>query len=319
LGIELKEESITDELLIRYALGLLSEQEQERVEERMFSDREFFDRLLVVEDDLIDAYAGGRLSRDESERFEKYFLQTIGDRERVGFARELAAVVTRGARAEKPGSRFKRLAAWREVIRNRLVLIPVTSTILLALAGSWLLLETSRLNARLAEMRGEQAGKEREVQELEQQITEERRRSRELLEEIERERAGREIEDRARPEPQSSTPGFLSFILRLDAVRDRSATTSLSIPNDAKQVRLDALFKTGDYQSYRAELQTVEGRALWQRDGLRQRKRGGDKSVSLSLPANVLSEGDYILILSGITTAGEEASVGEYYFRVTRK
>jgi hypothetical protein len=33
----------------------------------------------------------------------------------------------------------------------------------------------------------------------------------------------------------------------------------------------------------------------------------------------VFGEDDYILILNGVTSAGEEESVGEYYFRVERK
>ena len=65
VGDELEDESTTDELLRRYALGRLSEVEQERIEERIFAEGEFFERLLIVEDELIDAYSTGGLAEDE--------------------------------------------------------------------------------------------------------------------------------------------------------------------------------------------------------------------------------------------------------------
>ncbi|MCI0488633.1 MAG: hypothetical protein L0229_18755 [Blastocatellia bacterium] len=315
----MKDEAIKEELLIRYALGQLNEEERERVEEQIFADREFFERLLAVEDELIDAYASGRLTGDDRPRFEKYLLQSDEDRERVEFARELSAFVSREPKAEKPKARFAWFTAWGEFMRNRMVFVPLAVSILLALIGSWLWLQTLRLNGRLAGIQAEKTAQEKKAGELEQQITEERRRNEQLAEELRREREQREREDRIRPAPEPPARSFVSFILTLGAVRDRSSTTKLTIPSAAKQVRLEALFKIGDYPSYRAELQTVEGRVLSERTGLKARKRGDDKAVSLTLPASVFGEGDYILVLNGITSAGEEESVGEYFFRVVRE
>ncbi|HWP42679.1 MAG TPA: hypothetical protein VNO14_05555 [Blastocatellia bacterium] len=314
----MKEEAITDDLLARYALGRLSEQEQERVEERIFTDRALFERLLAVEDDLVDAYAGGRLTVDERERFERYFLKSKEDGERVGFARELAAYVSRESKPPVSKETRSRQARWPELLRfrNPLILVPLAATLLIAVGALWLALQTVRLNDRLDELRAEREAQQKREQELEAQVAAERSRNEQLLAELEREQAQQELEASG---SQPAAPGFLSFILTADAVRDRGAGTRLAIPPGVERVRLQALFKAGEYPSYRAELQTVEGRAIYERAGLRSRKRGDDLAVTLFVPASLFGEDDYILILSGITPSGEEESVGEYYFRVTRK
>lgn len=309
----MKEEIITDELLIRYVLGQLSQEEQERVEDRMFEDRQFFERLLVVEDDLIDSYASGRLTEDERRRFEGRFLKTKEDVERISFARELAAYVSR----DTPSKR----ARWLEFVRigNPPVLVPLAAILLIAMGALWLVFQIVRLNDRLDEMRTQIDVQEKRGQELEQQVAEERSRNQQLLEELERERRRSEIEDRFQSPAQALAPGLVSFILSPGAVRDGSSATKLAIPPDAGRVRLQALFKTGDYPGFSAELQTVEGRVLWRRAGLKGRKSGENRAVTISVPANVLGEDDYILVIKGVSSAGEEESVGEYFFRVVKK
>jgi hypothetical protein len=82
---------------------------------------------------------------------------------------------------------------------------------------------------------------------------------------------------------------------------------------------LRVYFKVGDYKSYRAALETVEGRDVWSRAGLQARQQGQGKAVVLNIPASVFSDDDYILTLQGLTPSGEPAGVGEYSFRVVRK
>lgn len=88
------EKEAQDEIQIRqYLLGQLAETEQTRVEERMMSDDEYFEWLLVVEDELIDEGASGALSAEDQEGFDRYFLSTPERRERVMFAKTLRAHV----------------------------------------------------------------------------------------------------------------------------------------------------------------------------------------------------------------------------------
>ncbi len=53
--------AMSDELRA-YLLDKLTPEERSRLEERMFADDEFFDRMLDAENDLADDYAAGELS-----------------------------------------------------------------------------------------------------------------------------------------------------------------------------------------------------------------------------------------------------------------
>lgn len=57
----------------RYLLGESSPSESEQIEERLFTDDEFVELLLLCEDELIDDYARGLLPANERELFEKNF------------------------------------------------------------------------------------------------------------------------------------------------------------------------------------------------------------------------------------------------------
>ena len=47
--------------------------------------------------------------------------------------------------------------------------------------------------------------------------------------------------------------------------------------------------------------------------------KGNNEMVVLTLPAKLLSRGDYILKLSGMTTSGNLEDASKYYFRVLEK
>lgn len=72
-----------------YLLGLLPEEDTERVEELSIVDDEVASRLRVLEDDLVDAYVRGDLASDVKARFEAYYLLTERRRQKVEFARRL--------------------------------------------------------------------------------------------------------------------------------------------------------------------------------------------------------------------------------------
>jgi hypothetical protein len=299
-----------DDLLRNYALGRLGEQQLEAVERKIFSDREFFTRLRIVEADLIDAYTAGSLSKEERLRFEKYLLRSREDRERVEFSRALSLTATRRARMLKPGALARFLSAATEFTRNRLIIIPLAASLLLAVLCVWLVFETSRLSNQLEAIRSEKTGGETRARELEQQLAAEKEQNVKLLEDLARER---ETHAAARPVPPAT--GIAAFVLMLGGVRDQSASPQIIVPPEAAQVRLDAVLQTSDYARYRAELQTVGGQVLWQ-GAAPTRRRGKGRLATVTLPARTLGEGDYILAVTGVTASGDEETVGEYFFRV---
>jgi anti-sigma factor RsiW len=98
-------------LITAYLLGELSEQEQEQLEIRYFSDDELFNKLLAIEDELIDLYARGDITVAERVRLERHFLASPDRRKRV----QLAKALLRQVSALAQEVRGQRLSWWREL------------------------------------------------------------------------------------------------------------------------------------------------------------------------------------------------------------
>src|SRR5215831_11201699 len=79
-------------LLHNYLLGNLSEEEQVRVEDRAFADPRYLEAVEAAEADLIDAYVRGELPQSDRRQFESRFLTSPQRRNKIEFARALAAV-----------------------------------------------------------------------------------------------------------------------------------------------------------------------------------------------------------------------------------
>lgn len=77
------------EVLRRYLLGELSAESQRSLEERLMTDDELYDELLMAEDDLVDQYLAGALSGHVREAFESRFLATPESRQKLSFASAL--------------------------------------------------------------------------------------------------------------------------------------------------------------------------------------------------------------------------------------
>src|SRR5262245_39749113 len=92
-----------DKQLIDYLLGLLPEDEAERLDEASIADDVFAARLRNAENDLVDAYVAGTLAHARRTEFEAFYLASPRRREKVEFARRfLAAVDGAAAPAARP-------------------------------------------------------------------------------------------------------------------------------------------------------------------------------------------------------------------------
>ena len=77
------------ELIYKYLLGELPEEQQAELEQRYFSDDALFERLMAVEDELINRYARNESSDEERKRMETYFLRSQARRKRLMFTQAL--------------------------------------------------------------------------------------------------------------------------------------------------------------------------------------------------------------------------------------
>ncbi len=119
------------QLLIRYLLGTLPDEEAEPMDERSVTDDELAGRLAEAENDLVDSYVRGELSREERERFEAHYLSTEQRRRKVAFADALRQRIEEGgtalpARETPPWTRTapRLVPAWALAAAALVLLLP---------------------------------------------------------------------------------------------------------------------------------------------------------------------------------------------------
>src|SRR5262245_55821110 len=108
-----------DRSLKQYLFDELAPDEQTRIEERLLTDTDYTELLLVVEQELIDSYVSNEMSAHDRKRFEKNFLSTPERRRKLRLARALRRYVSTQTGTELLPSPipeydfWKRLGQWR--------------------------------------------------------------------------------------------------------------------------------------------------------------------------------------------------------------
>jgi hypothetical protein len=319
----------------KFLLGELSEEDRHRLETQLFTDDEFFEQMLAAEDDLIDSYASGELSAAEGERFEKRLFLTPQQRQRVAFAEALKIKAAEEARkkalagptpAPSWWQSFLALLGWQNFSTQFAFAV---AAVVLTLGCGWLIFETLRLRNQVAQLQTAQVQQQKEAshqqRELAQQAEEERARNERLTAELERERQQREQLEQEMAKPQrpaaaEETPTFAAFLLTPGILRDERGAKRLSLAPQVKHLRLQLdVRRIGNYQTYRAELKTVEGGEIFHQDGLKAKPTGsGRKAIIWNLPARIFNDGDYKIVLTGLNTDGSFDDLDTYYFSVLK-
>jgi hypothetical protein len=327
--------SLDEKLVVRYLLGRLPEEEQLQLEERAFSDREYMQNVEAVERDLIDEYVRGELSDFEREQFEKLFLASPERRRKVEFARALTNLVSETPLAERAARSVIRQDAisWWDSFLARLhgsglvlKFSMAAAALIVALGVFWLMTETIRLRAQLAQLQAQQqsqprdAGKSAQEEDLRRQLGEQQQRNEELARQLqsEQQRLAQLQKESARSSP--SRPIIASLMLFPGLSRSPADRPALIVPRGAEQARLQiGLEKGDDYQRFNVELRTAGGEAVRNQNNLTARATRAGRSVVWSLPVSLLSTGEYELTLKGITDKKEIEDIGYYYFSVLKK
>jgi len=317
-----------ENLISRYLLGELPEEQQIEIEDRAFSDKDYLATITTVENDMIDEYVRGELSAPDRQRFESRFLASAERRNRVEFAKALRTVVSA---PEKHVIQTASGWSWRESLYvffnglNPAARLAFVAAAILVLAGAALLfVETLRLRRQVTQLQAEkQAG-----QNLQQSLEAERKRNEELNARLDQEKQQREQTDESlrqlteTPEAKNPAPApvIASLTLLPGLSRGGGQKPTLDLSNDAHLVRLQiGIDPEEQYKSFAVELRTLAGRQVWNRENLAARTRRGSRAVGLTLPTTVLKSGEYELRLRGLTEGGGSEDVGFYYFNVRKK
>jgi len=101
-----------DQTSIRqYLLGTLTDDEQQKIEERLMIEDELFEELEISKGELIEEYRAGELNRKEQKWFEKHYLSSSEGQQRQAFVAAIDYLAHSNSRQQKP-SLFERLRSF---------------------------------------------------------------------------------------------------------------------------------------------------------------------------------------------------------------
>jgi hypothetical protein len=312
-----------DQLLVRYLLGLLPEEEAERLDELSIVGDDFACRLRDVENDLVDAYVRSELSGETLARFRASYLSSAKGREKVRFAEAFLAHESRAAEvalavngaAAKPGDISPRVAPlqrWRMFALPRLTLnwgFAAAACLMIAGAG-YLLLDHQALRSQLDQAQADRTALQHRELELQKQLSEQR--PSESLAQTGRPDAGQAGVEAGK---QTHALKALAFLL-LPQMRGAGAVATIAVPPGTDQVVLRLQLEFDDFPKYQAALRnSLTNQIVWRSQSLTVISLGGNKAVSAAVPASLLKQQTYTVELIGIPTSGSAEPIGAYPFR----
>ncbi|HLJ13458.1 MAG TPA: hypothetical protein VKV15_03105 [Bryobacteraceae bacterium] len=295
-----KKKTDQDALMIRYLLGEATDEEQKQLEEQFFTDDDGFQQLLALEDELRYEFAQGGLTPQQRKSFEKRFMATPEGREKVALAK---AVLTKTQEAHP----IQTPSRWRAFVQSlipqglgiRASLAGAALALLVVAGGTWMMVQTVQLRNQVTQLQASRRtadqDAQRQLQAQQTQLAQNRTRISELEQQL----------------SKHQTP-FLTFILAPGLTRDAADSMKrLVVPANAGEVQLQLDVRSkGTFQSYRAELQNLDGSVLWSQNV---------PQPTVSIPARFLSQGDYMLDLKAVGANGGLVDAGEFYFQVVRR
>ena len=326
-------QSVNGGSLRRYLLGELSEQEREQVEQRLMTDDDLYQQLMVAEDELIDEYISGALPDQDREKFGRTFLRVPELRQDVRFTaalrrHALKTVPQPAPRGSHSPPRFSPFDWLRKFfMRPALGFAFAAAFVAAVLLAVWLAAQNSRLREEVGQLQARATPPPAPSPDLQEQLASERLRSEQLLAELQRQREllaeesarprqAREQEQQVPARRATAEPGAgrsLAFALTSGAVRESGEMKKISVTPGLRELRIRLDLPAGDYRNLSAAVETVEGREVLPRRGL----RGGAGFVTLRIPARLLGPDDYRIVLSSVGPSGESEEIN-YYFRVLK-
>jgi hypothetical protein len=316
----LPDDPTIEEEIIRYVLGQLSEEEERSIEDQYALNLDFSDLVNAVEDDLVVAYVLNRLAREQREQFERFFLASPENVEKVTFTEALLRHMQQDSPGKiSPAATQSQANIPSAGVRNWNALasrFALAFIILMAIgSGLWFLTRNNnslppvnqeRLPTPLSQNGVKQAEPTSEPSPNNQAVIS-------TAPERNAQPFNRQATTRSkRTTGEKTTPIIASFILSPGITRAPGDTNRIEIPKNAQLVRLQLSMDTSvAYVTYEALLKQVGGREIWTH---RIRNRSGKRlrSLTLSIPANLLSSGEYIITLGGTMQLGKAEILADY-------
>lgn len=325
-----------DEMMRRYLLDQMSDEELNSIEEKFLADDDFFDEIAAVEDELYYDYKAGNLSANDKIAFEKKFLTTSADLQKADFAEALLQATNEVSAQETAPGLWQSVIAFFNFSNASLRLgTAVASILLLFIVGFWIFNNLNKQKIDVAEVPEvpetqtptptpidekiiEQ--KQKEKSELERKLAEEKQKS-ELdankIKEIEKqkEKIQNEIEKNQNKQitPEQPQKTFIALILSPSLVRGSGAKTAkVKVTPELKTINLTLpIKKEFQNEDFKIVVRNIDSGATVSSSNARTGKK---TAVSVGISAKNLQRGAYEVVL--ITADNEELT--SYYFNVEK-
>jgi hypothetical protein len=311
---------ISEQLLARYLLGALSEEETERLDELSIADDAFALRLETAENDLVDAFLEGGLSGDSLKRFESFYLSSERKVEKVEFAkalRRLAESAAAGAAERstvKSGMQVRQNASdgrsvwrWFTLPRAGAPWVLASGALAMTLVAGYLLVANQRLHQQILQARSSQSAVNQREQEVERQLQEQRAAQAEISRKLD-----------GIQQSQTNLDDIKTFAaVLLPPTRGAGTIPTVSVNPDTALVVLLLRLESDEFAVYRVGLRdAINNQVVWRSKDLKAEASGSDKTVSINFSARLLKQQIYVLELSGLSGDGRVEPISGYPIRV---
>lgn len=315
-----------ENIIQKFLLGEMAEEERSQFEERFITDAELFEEIKVVEDELIERYVRGRMDPAEGASFEKSFLTTAKRRERV----ENSRYVIEGLIHRKDNPAVESISEetnsehsiWEKF--TAFFLTPQFAAGLAALALAlvgWIVYQNlNRENPEVVQEGNTNvvetptpAPANIETNEVNSAVPEDMQ----VNKSIPIKKPTPKVRPTKTPSP-AKTPVIVKSapnpVLALfpGTLRSGGKTGQVSLPKGAKNLQLRLNLARSDYKTYVVEIVDADGAAILESGKLKP----GKSSISISVPVKKLKRGDYLVKLRGFNGEGASESVADYQFRI---
>ena len=103
------------------------------------------------------------------------------------------------------------------------------------------------------------------------------------------------------------------------ATRSVTGRNTAAIRSATKSVAVRMLFGGEPFSTYSVRITMLGGATVWRGSNLTTAKSDGEKSLAITVPARLLTQKDYIVVLEGRSKNGSSETIGEYYLHVDRR
>jgi len=285
---------------LRYLLGELTEQEMSEFEAQCFENDELFHEMTELENDLLLSYVRGELSADERQEFDAGYLTSPARRRKLEFMRGLERHLSGDAApasAEEQRPARLPLRSWPLNAAAGVVALIAVALI------CWLAILNYRLKSELRQAQSQEAELRHAQQELEAKLA----------------TLTLRLQESGVGIPSQPQPPVMAFNLIPGLPRGAGVIQQLALSPKATRLELNLYLENDTYIAYGASLQDTEGKQVWRKTAIKSHADSqGRRIVSCQIESDVLRNGDYMLLLNGVTASGKvEEDIAAYRFVIT--